>query len=552
MPGGRANIRTIADKRGWFRYLVWTVSILILVTLMVLIIAFVRLFPAIIRREVERGLSEFCEGPVEIESVEANYSGQIHLGGIKFYDKAKREWLFVEKVKANLADWPGLSPVVTEIEINGVDLQILTAEGKFILPPVHLSQQSAAPSNKLDVRKLTITKATIAIVDTQGSKTVYDNLTLSANRKDGIYEFLLNRASAESSEMFLAEGGVNFQNLNLDASLQMKHRFTKSEMITVLIALNMPGVSAEGSVAADLTIAGRLNEPSGLQSNGNVKFDEFVLFVKDKVLANNLVTTAKLDGQRFSFDEFSAVVCNGPVNGSIYIEPKQNQPLKISGQFSAQKMNFVELTSILGGPGGKGTKGSVTLSYNFTAEGKSLQGISGDGQIFLDDADITILPIIPYIFSNIGLAKLDPLRMADAECMFSMNGPNVQIKSAHIANPYAAIVAEPGGTINIQTKNVEMYVKAVPLEKIESLIRQLPVLDIFFNLKDKLTRLYISGNWSEPPAKLITKRPIEDIREGTVGFLQDVVKNGGQISQTMLKGFGVLFKAIDKSDKKKN
>jgi len=133
-----------------------------------------------------------------------------------------------------------------------------------------------------------------------------------------------------------------------------------------------------------------------------------------------------------------------------------------------------------------------------------------------------VLPIIPYIFSNIGLAKLDPLRMADVECIFSMAGPVVKIQSA---------------------------LNAVPLEKIESIIRQLPILDIFFNLKDKLTRLYIKGNWSDPPTKLITKRPIEDIKEGTVGFLQDVVKNGGQISQVMLKGFGVIFGAPANSKK---
>jgi hypothetical protein len=178
-----------------------------------------------------------------------------------------------------------------------------------------------------------------------------------------------------------------------------------------------------------------------------------------------------------------------------------------------------------------------------------LNSLSGYGSIFLDDADITVLPIIPYIFSNIGLAKLDPLRMADVECIFSMAGPVMKIQDAHIANPYAAIVAEPGGTINLQTKQVEMYVRAVPLEKVESIIRQLPILDIFFNLKDKLTRLYIKGNWSAPPTQLITKRPIDDIKEGTVGFLQDVVKNGGQISQAMLEGFGLVFKAPANSKK---
>ena len=758
-------------KKGRLRRLVGIIGCFILLILVFLVIAKVWLVPGIIRREVKKVLSKFCEGSVEIESVEANLSGQVYLKGINFYDEISRKWLFVEEVKANLADWPGLSPVITEIEIDGVGLQILAADGKIFLPPVRLSERSVSPNKKPDLRKLAITKAAITIIDTRGSKTVYDNFTLSAFRKDGIYELLLNRASAESSEIFIAEGSVNFENLNLDASLQMKHRFTKEEMIPALTALNMPGVSGEGNVAAelsvkgcvkkpillqptgtilfsdwtvesenkvlskfdttievtaqgislddlavqdanglewlsaktsrltfenwpglrpvlaeieteglalqirlvdgklrlpvelssnksvgsksdyfdfkklvvrnasfgladhrgskidcdylslqpagqkgfydilltckgpeergrislkgvvnpassevrlslemdrtakkqetavvfaalgmpqasaegklvaDLRIAGRLNEPSELQLNGSAKFDEFVVFVKDKVLANNLFTIAEVKEHLLRFDEFNAVVCNGPVEGSIYIESKQNRLIRLSGQFLGRKMNFVELTSILGEGGKKATKGSVTLKYNFTAAGGDMKSLSGYGSIFLDDADITVLPIIPYIFNNIGLAKLDPLRMADVECIFSTAGPVVKIQSAHIANPYAAIVAEPGGTIDLQTKQVEMHVNAVPLEKIESIIRQLPILDIFFNLKDKLTRLYIKGNWSDPPTKLITKRPIEDIKEGTVGFLQDVVKNGGQISQAMLKGFGVIFGAPANSKK---
>jgi len=759
--GHKINVR----KRGRLSRLVGVVAYFILLILVILVIAKVWLVPGIIRREVKKALSKFCEGSVEIESVEAYLSGQVYLKGINFYDKISHRWLFVEEVKANLADWPGISPVITEIEIDGVGLQILAADGKIFLPPVRFSERSVSPNKKPDLRKLAITKAAITIMDDRGSKTVYDNFTLSAFRKDGIYELLLNRASAESSEIFRAEGRINFENLNLDASLQMKHRFTKEEMIPALTALNMPGVSGEGSVAAelsvkvcvkkpillqptgtillsdwtleseneviskfdttievtaqglsiddlavqdanglewfsaktskltfeswpglrpvlteieteglalqsrlvdgklrlpvelssnksvgsksdyfnfkklvvrnasfgladrrgskidcdylslqpagqegfydilltckgpeergiislkgvinpvssevglslemdhtakkqetavvftalgmpqasaegklaaDLRIAGHLNEPSELQLNGSAKFDEFVLFVKDKVLANNLFTIAEVKDHLLSFDKFNAVVCNGPVEGSIYIESKQNRLIRLSGQFLARKMNFVELTSILGEGGKKATKGSVTLKYNFTTAGSDLKSLSGYGSIFLDDADITVLPIIPYIFSDIGLAKLDPLRMADVECIFSMTGPVVKIQGAHIANPYAAIVAEPGGTIDLQTKQVEMYVKAVPLEKIESIIRQLPILDIFFNLKDKLTRLYIKGNWSDPPTKLMTKRPIEDIKDGTVGFLQDVVKNGGQISQAMLEGFEVIFKA---------
>jgi hypothetical protein len=303
----------------------------------------------------------------------------------------------------------------------------------------------------------------------------------------------------------------------------------------------MPNVSAESKLTADLTITGLLNEPTGLLANGSINVNECILFIKDQVFAKDLVTTAVLEEQSIHIDEINAVVCGGAFNGSVYIEAKQNQPIAFGGQIFAEKMSFVELTAISGGTVKKATKGFVNLEYYFTAIGGELQDLSGDGRIFLDDADITVLPVIPHLFKFMGLEKLDPVKLSDVHCTFSMTGPVVEIKNAHIANPFGAIEAEPGGKINFQTGNVDMYVMAVPLKHLDKLARRIPLVDIIFNLKDKLTRFYVRGHWSSPPAKLITKTPIKDIKEGTIGFFRDVAKNGGQIGQEMLKGLKFLL-----------
>jgi len=297
-------------KKGRLRHLIGIVTCFILLILVILVIAKVWLVPGIIRREVKKVLSKFCEGSVEIESVEASLSGQVYLKGIDFYDEISRKWLFVEEVKANLADWPGLSPVITEIEINGVGLQILAADGKIFLPPVCLSERSVSPNKKLDVRKLAITKAAITIMDARGSKTVYDNFTLSAFRKDGIYEFLLNRTSAGSSEVFVAGGGVNLENLNLDAKLQINYRFTKEEMNLALTALNMPGVSGEGSVAADLSIKGCIKKPKELQPTGTILFSDWTVESEKEVLSK-FDTKIEVSDQGLSLDDLAVRDANG-------------------------------------------------------------------------------------------------------------------------------------------------------------------------------------------------------------------------------------------------
>ena len=66
----------------------------------------------------------------------------------------------------------------------------------------------------------------------------------------------------------------------------------------------------------------------------------------------------------------------------------------------------------------------------------------------------------------------------------------------------------------------------------------------FVNLQDKLTRLRIRGHWSDPAGKLIKKEPVKDVKEGTVGFLRDVIKSGGELSQQAGNTLRALFDAF--------
>jgi len=394
--------------------------------------------------------------------------------------------------------------------------------------------------NYIVPNKMMFRDAAIEVIN-KGSKTRFDNLFLEAVRRQETFDILAIRNVPEDSSSISIKGSVNSKTSEVKLWLEMEHAVKKSEMAVILSALNLAKFSANGRLKANLSITGNIKDPANLQPVGTVNLEDWNISINDKIFASNLVTSASVQNRRFDFGNFKGIACNGAVDGSLYIEAKQNQPIEFNGQFLAQKMSFVELTSLLGGPDRKAAKGSVTLNYSFTAKGGDLQSLSGDGQIFLDDADVTVFPILPYIFNAMGLAKLDPLKMSDAQCTFSMIGPIVKVKSAHIANPFGAIEVEPGGTINLQTGNVDMYVIAVPLRQLDILARRVPLADIVLNLKDKLSRFYVRGHWSSPPAKLITKTPIKDIKEGTVGFLQDVARNGGQFGQEMLKRFRALL-----------
>ncbi|HUS74255.1 MAG TPA: AsmA-like C-terminal domain-containing protein [Sedimentisphaerales bacterium] len=540
--------RKIRNKGSWIRYRLLIAGGLILLTVAGIVITLLLLVPSIVRQELIRGLSRFCDGPIEVDGVDINYYGPIYIDEIKLFDRTGREWLDAKGTTISLTNWPSRRPVVTHIEVDGLNLEIMATGTKPALPLKGPSARSTALNNKFDLQRLIIKEAAITVADANGLKEVYDNLTLSATKKENFYNVLLNRIEPETSELLVVKGKINSQTFEANLSVQMKHTVQKLEMAFLFAALNIPKLSAEGKLMADLTLTGCLKEPTGLKPAGIISFDGWKVLMNDNIIAANLATEARVKDRRFDFDNLTATVCNGDFTGSFYIEAKQSQPIEFGGQILAQKMSFLELTSALARQTKKATKGTVTLNCNFTAKGGDLKNLGGEGRILLDDADISVIPIIPLVFRTIGLAQLDPMKMSDVECTFSMSGPAVTIKSAHVANRFAAIKAEAGGTINLQTEKIDMYVVAVPLKQIDAVFQRVPVVNIFANLKDKLTRLHIRGSWSDPPKKLIAKEPIKDIKDSTVGFLKDVVTNSGQISQEMLRRFGISARSGQKAN----
>jgi hypothetical protein len=766
--------KTVSDKKRLSRLLIWIAAGLVLVTLVVIVAVGVWLVPDVIRRRVERGLSGFCEGPVQVERTRVLLSGHVSLEGVQFYDTARRPWLRVEKVKAVLANWPGFKPTVDEITIDGLDLRLSVAGGKFVPLPVRLPEWSDESGKGPGFHKLTINQAAVTIVDAQKTETVYRNLTLSVVRTaGGDYQFTLNRTPGDNSEVLSGRGEVNPDSSKFDVSLRVKHRFTKAETALLFAALNMsaisaagelagdlsitgslkkpsgwqpkgafrlrdwvvdandavawkslstgleigpsgvglnnlnisdsngvewlsaaktqltmaswPGVkpvvtkieldgprlrtiaaggrtfkipawlperpasgstvgspslqglvvrdgtiavqepngpkivldrlwlgadkqgdsynialsqratddsnavsvngivnptnlqvrlslaadhvlkeqesalaftslgiphySAKGKIVADVAIVGDLNKPLGLRATGSVKCEQCTVFFKKAVLADNLSATGKLRDRRLDIDQFSAQMCKGKVSGYFYADANDGGALKFRGRVLAVNVNFPELDSVLTASKQKAKAGTFTASFKFNGQRNNGGTLNGEGLMFFDDADVSVLPAIPQIFAAAGLSHFEPLRMSDAEAEFTTGGPIVTIKSGHISNSYAAIEFEPGGTINLKTKQIDGYVVAAPLSQITGAIEGLPIIKIFARWKDKLIRLHVKGNWTEPPGKLITKESIKDLKDSTVGFLEDVVKGGGQFGRGMLDKIGGLFKSGENKSK---
>lgn len=537
------NLKKASDGKSRLRCLICVIGILVLAGVILLVLAAVWLVPGIMRQEVKQTLSGLSEGSVSIEHIQTSYTGRIVVKGVQFYDNAKQLWFSAEKIIITLADWPGLDPAVEVVQIDGLDLRLSIKDGRLLLPAGHWPGTSDGQDKKFDLDRLSISRAAVTIVDTNGVGAAYEDVTLSVTREvNGDYEFVLNRISGKDSEVFVAGGGLNVQSTEFNVSLQIKHQLTKTETTVIFTALNMPRVSAEGRLAANLTVTGSLNQPLGLRSSGSVDLRDCVLFFQERMLTNDLTLAVQLDGQTLDVNEFTATVCDGSVNGTFYAEIENEKSIKYLGQVRTTDVNYPELTSVLSAGTKEASRGSFSANYDFSGQQNESNTFRGEGLIFLNGIDVAVLPVIPTIFEFLGLSRIEPLKMSDAEAKFHNAGPLVTIESGHISNLFAAIEFEPGGTVDLHTEQIDGYVVAAPLSKITGWIEKLPVIDIFANLKDKLVRLQVKGNWSDPPNKLISKTPIKDIKDSTIGFIQDTARTGGQFGKGMLDLLGGLLK----------
>ncbi len=248
---------------------------------------------------------------------------------------------------------------------------------------------------------------------------------------------------------------------------------------------------------------------------------------------DNLVFKGILSKDSFELNNTSGSLCNAKTKGHILINNENSGSSKIAGQFRLEDLEMARLAEIAG-RSGKITTGKATLEYFYTAEKMDIDAFSGNGSLSIDNADMLPTPLLSKIFKRVGLADNELKATSDATMAFTTRGPLLTINQAYCTNQHGAILVEPGGTINLQEKALDIHITAIQFRQIGDFIRKIPVLRLFAKLRDNLTRFRIEGQWSEPASSLIKKEPLKDVKKGVVDFFEQIVQTSGQLTEPML------------------
>ncbi|MCJ7617753.1 MAG: hypothetical protein MUO43_14575 [Desulfobacterales bacterium] len=533
-----------SKKHIWPKRSLWISGGFIFFILLIALAAKFWIVPRVATEKITSALEQLWDGPSAVEKVEFNYFKPSIVHQISLDDKQNRRWVEIDSVKVKIVDIPHFSPKVQEIEIDKLIINAYVTDSNIALPlkPKQAEQQ---PVDTLDIRKFVINEAVINIEKNEQSKITY-TLNVNAEKQDGLYNIRLTQVTSQPDQMFLLTGRINPTNLKADLNIDTKQEFTSSQTDVILALLKVPDAyKTEGRLTAKLYLSGILNQPANLQPLGTVNLSNWNVLYTDQVVVTDFGTLIKYEQNRVDIENLQTNFCKGLVEGVFFVEDIKATPIIINGRVSGEKIDLAQLSNAMGREK-KISKGTGSFSSNFTIAAKDINSLQGHGLVILNDTDMGAFPITPKIFEFMGLGVGQGKQSADAVTIFSITGPVITIGKARVSTPIGAVRAEPGGTVNAQTGQMDFYVVAAHLEKIEKIIKNVPAAKYIVNLKDKLARLHVEGHWSEPSEKLISKQPLTDIKDATVGFLQNVTANQGQIPQETFDEFEKLFETESK------
>ena len=205
-------------------------------------------------------------------------------------------------------------------------------------------------------------------------------------------------------------------------------------------------------------------------------------------------------------------------------------PYLWTGVAQAQGVRLASLSRALA-PKEPLSAGTASARCGFSVRAGDLDTLQAKGVLVVDDADLWNVPVLSALFQHLGL----PLKATDAEAAFTLAGPVATITAGRLANPVSAVVVEPGGTVNLQTRHVDVFVVVAPLKHLRNLLARVPLVKLLVTAKEKFVRLHLKGPWDRHTAHLVTEVPLKTLSDATLGIFKSIAKGGGQLGREILK-----------------
>lgn len=508
-------------------------------------IAKLYVIPGLIRKGLDEAAQDYWTGRVEIEGIHFNYLSPTFLSGIRMTAPDGTDKITIDSLKVSLGQWHKLFPTITGLEIADMTLMLNVEPGRLLLPELKSPPADSEPKKgtPIDLRFVNVHGLKIELLSNR-TPYVIDANSLSVTRQDKRYTIILSSLVGQERRYFHLAGWVdpNQPGTPCNLDLTLEHNVTPRLFGITKTLLNLPEyVNIQGIVNGRLTISGPIEDYRQLALKGKIDISQVAVDIREHRVLHEFQSPVSFDGQTFEFDRYSGTFCEGSLTGSARIGLTRFQPhyfnidytLK-NGDMTLMSNAFEHLSFLKGG--------SMDMVLGLETYAGKWESLDADGSVFIRKADVRFIPVVSTLLSALQLDKLDPVKASHLACRFRVEGPVMTIEQADISNPVTAIDIQPGGTYNLETGYVDLYAVALLMQKVERGLSNVPILNLFTQLKDTLTRLRIVGHYQDPPATLVKKEPVKDVAKGTLEFFQGAIKTGGELPGNILS---TIFSPFD-------
>ncbi len=480
--GSRCSVRM---KRPRLRRLLRIIVCSFVLLVGVFFLARYWLLPAVVELKVNDFLDTYWDGQAEIGKVEISFSGPLVLRNVSLRGPLGRQWTQAESITLRLRDWPSFHPVLCAIEIWRPEVTVFVDNGTLNLP-FRRPTKRRKPSAYVDIQTVNVVDASIRMVDPRRSVKAYRNPEPALRSLR--YIQLRGTASAEGS-MVITLGEKTDIKARFDARVNLSY-LRISDLRRLFGMEPIKDVSLEPLEFSHFRI-------------GSVTYRDGLLDVSG----------------------VSAETCEGVVWGDARIDIRPDRPLRYKVDAMVKNVRLPVFYAAFD-PTQNVRFGRARGLVNIDGTGTELEGMDLEGFFFLDDSDLDETNSIGSIFNFLQIPGQKIKGGSDFRALFRIQKGILTFAQGRLGNNLTALLIESGGTADLRTRQLDLFVVAGRLKKLQ----RVPLLGIFASMEKNLTRLHVFGDWRQP---VILKQPIYDLAQGTKDFFRDVLRMGGELDDPL-------------------
>jgi len=469
-------------KRRGLRKLLALLCALVLAGLLAAIVAEHWVIPAIIRSEATAGVERMWDGTLEIGEIDFNFFSPTRIHDVRLVDSQEREWLTVAGVVLHLRDFPGTHPVLTRVEVEGLNASLHLREGRLVLP---LRDTAGPPPSWLDeyvdLREILAGEVTVSVHDETRVLRRFTGHDFQARREAAPYEVSLGRLVTDAGP--------------LASDLVASVLITDGRFDATGFKASVCGGAVEGRVAGPTDSA-----------DADATSDQSAAFYAGSLVVRGVDIPALMRALAPS-----AATERGTLDGSLVVARATGrlEDLRAAGQVRLDDADL-RASWLIGqilafvGTDPNNLSGRTDMHAAFTLEGPVATIVSG--------------------------------RLADRLTAFACEpGGRINLSGQRAGKPQMGAKELDLYLVVGIVEDVRRVFSSLPI----------PFAGLVANVVQKLSRLHVVGRYDDPDSIRITKEPLKDIRDGTLEFFRDTVQAGGQLRDGLLRPLNGLLESLN-------